>query len=80
MNVGSNISQILDQRLTYTVLGVEILEKAVPLQIIIPSVLVVVVIIVCVILIIFVCFCPKSRKNTVSIAMHEQIMELMANR
>ncbi len=85
MNVGSNIAQVLDQRLTYIVLvvevpTVEVLEAAVPLEVIIPSVLGGAVVVVCVVLIIFVCFCLNSRRKTVSITMHEQMMELVANR
>ncbi|XP_064398635.1 plexin-B1-like isoform X2 [Halichondria panicea] len=85
VNVGSNIAQVLDQRLTYIVLvvevpTVEVLEAAVPLEVIIPSVLGGAVVVVCVVLIIFVCFCLNSRRKTVSITMHEQMMELVANR
>ncbi len=72
--VGSNISQVLDQQLTYASP-----VAAVPLEIIIPSVLGVIVMIVCVMLIIFVRVYLNSRKKTVSIAMHEQMMEIVAN-
>ncbi len=72
--MGSNISQILDQQLTYISP-----VAAVPLEIIIPSVLGVIVMIVCVMLIIFVRFYLNSRKKIVSIAMHEQMMEIVAN-
>ncbi len=75
MNVGSNISQVLDQQLTYT----SPVTAAVPLEIIIPSVLGVIVMIVCVMLIIFVRFYLNSRKKIVSIALHEQMMEIVAN-
>ena len=75
MNVGSNISQVLDQQLTYT----SPVTAAVPLEIIIPSVLGVIVMIVCVMLIIFVRFYLNSRKKIVSIAVHEQMMEIVAN-
>ncbi len=74
MNVGRNISQVLDQQLTYTSP-----VTAVQLEIIIPTVLGVIVMIVCVMLIIFVRFYLNSRKKIVSIAMHEQIMEIVAN-
>ena len=72
--MGSNISQVLDQQLTYASPA-----AAVPLEIIIPSVLGVIVMIVCVMLIIFVRVYLNSRKKTVSIAMHEQMMEIVAN-
>ncbi|XP_064398654.1 hepatocyte growth factor receptor-like isoform X2 [Halichondria panicea] len=75
VNVGSNISQVLDQQLTYT----SPVTAAVPLEIIIPSVLGVIVMIVCVMLIIFVRFYLNSRKKIVSIAVHEQMMEIVAN-
>ena len=75
VNVGSNISQILDQQLTYTIP----VTAAVPLEIIIPSVLGVIVVIVCVVLIISVCVYLNYRKKTVPIAVHEQMMEIVAN-
>ncbi len=76
MKVGSNISQVLDQQLTYT----SPVAAAVPLEIIIPSVLGVIVMIVCVMLTIFVCVYLNSRRKIVSIAMHEQqMMEIVAN-
>ena len=75
MNVGSNISQVLDQQLTYT----GPVTAAVPLEIIIPSVLGVIVMIVCVMLTIFVCVYRNYWRKTVSIAMHEQMMEIVAN-
>ncbi len=75
MNVGNNIAQELDRQLTYTV------SAAVSLEIIIPSVLGGVLVVVCVLLFICICFYHNSRKKTVSIAMHEQIMDLVvANR
>ncbi|XP_064398663.1 hepatocyte growth factor receptor-like [Halichondria panicea] len=74
VNVGSNISQVLDQQLTYTVP-----VAAVPLEIIIPSVLGVIVMIVFVILIIFVRLYQKYRRRIMSIALQEQMMEIMAN-
>ena len=74
MNVGSNISRVLDQQLTYTSP-----VTADPLEIIIPSVLGVIVMIVCIMLTIFVCVYLKSRRKTMSIAMHEQMMEIVAN-
>ncbi len=82
MTVGSNIAQELDRRLTYTFPNVvAVPEATVPLEIIIPSVLGGVLVVVCVMLIIFVCFYLNSRKKIVTVAMHEQIMELvMANR
>ncbi len=74
MNVGSNISQVLDQQLTYTVP-----VAAVPLEIIISSVLGVIVMIVFVILIIFVRFYQKYRRRIMSIALQQQMMKIMAN-
>ncbi|XP_064398639.1 plexin-A2-like [Halichondria panicea] len=74
VNVGSNISRVLDQQLTYTSP-----VTADPLEIIIPSVLGVIVMIVCIMLTIFVCVYLKSRRKTMSIAMHEQMMEIVAN-
>ncbi len=75
MNVGNNIAQELDRQLTYTV------SAAVSLEIIIPSVFGGVVVVVCVLLFICICFYLNSRKKTVSIALHEQIMDLVvANR
>ncbi len=75
MNAGNNIAQELDRQLTYTV------SAAVSLEIIIPSVFGGVVVVVCVLLFIFICFYLNSRKKTVLIAMHEQIMDLVvANR
>ncbi len=52
----------------------------VPLEIIILSVLVVVVVVVCVMITIFICFYRKSQRKSVSIAMHEQTVELVATR
>ncbi len=72
MNVGNNIAQELDSQLTYTVS--EVLGAAVSLEIIIPSVLGGVVVVGCVLMFICICFYLNSRKKTVSIAMHEQIM------
>ncbi len=74
VNIGSNIVQELDQLLTYIapVAGA-------PLEIIIPSVLGGVVMVVCVLIIVFVCLYRNSQRKTVSIAMHEQILELVAN-
>ena len=71
MKIGSNIAQILDQRLTYTVSA-----AGLPLEIIIPSVFGGVVIVICVLMIVFVCFYLNSRRKTVSIAMHEHILQL----
>ncbi len=50
----------------------------VPLEIIIPSVLGVVVVVVCVMMIIFVCLYLNSRRKSMSIAKHEEIVELVA--
>ena len=81
VNIGNNIAQELDRQLTYTVPEVEVLGAAVSLEIIIPSVFGGVVVVVCVLLFICICFYLNSRKKTVSIAMHEQIMDLVvANR
>ncbi len=59
-------------------------EAMVPLEIIIPSVLGVVVgvvvVVVCVMITLFVCFYRNSQRKSVSIAMHEQIVELVATR
>ncbi len=78
MTIGTNISQVLDESLTYTTL---VVAEGVPLVIIIPSVVggvVVVVIVMLVMLIIFVFFYLNFRRKSVSIAMHEQIVELVA--
>ena len=75
MTIGRNIAQVLDQQLTYTGLGV---AAMVPLEIIIPSVLGVVVVVVCVMMIIFVCLYLNSRRKSMSIAKHEEIVELVA--
>ncbi len=74
VNIGSNIVQELDQLLTYIAPVAEV-----PLEIIIPSVLGGVVMVVCVLVIVFVCIYRNSRRKTVAIAMHEQILELVAN-
>ncbi len=81
MNVGNNIAQELDRQLTYTVSEVLGAAVSLKLEIIIPSVFGGVVVVVCVLLFICICFYLNSRKKTVSIAMHEQIMDLVvANR
>ncbi len=74
MNIGSNIVQELDQLLTYIapVAGV-------PLEIIIPSVLGGVVMVVCALIIVFVCIYRNYTRKSLSIARHEQILELVAN-
>ncbi len=77
VTIGNNIAQELDERLTYTGIG-EV--DPVPLEIIIPSVLGVVVVVVCIMLIIFICFYLISRKKSMSIAKHEQIVELVATK
>ncbi len=76
VTIGSNIAQVLDQQLTYT----SPVAAGTSLEVIIPSVFGGAIVVVCVMLIIFVSFYLNSRKKTVSIAMHEQIMELVANR
>ncbi len=73
MTIGTNISQVLDESLTYTVV-----PEGVPLVIIIPSVVGGVVVVVIVMLSIFVFFYLNFRRKSVSIAMHEQIVELVA--
>ncbi len=78
VTIGNNIAQELDERLTYTGILGEV--DPVPLEIIIPSVLGVVVVVVCIMLIIFVCFYLISRKKSMSIAKHEQIVELVATK
>ena len=75
MKIGSNIAQILDQQLTYTVPA-----AGLPLEIIIPSVFGGVVMVICLLIIVFVCFYLNSRRKTVPIAMHEQILDIVANR
>ncbi len=73
MTIGTNISQVLNESLTYTTV---VPDPA--LEIIIPSVVGVVAVVVIVMLIIFVFFYLNFRRKSVSIAMHEQIVELVA--
>ena len=77
VTVGSNIAQVLPQLLTYTFPEVAV---PVPLEIIIPFsvIIIIVVLVVCVLMIVFICFYLKSRRKSVSIAMHQQNMELVA--
>ncbi len=79
MTIGSNIAHVLDQQLIYRD---PVVAAMVPLylEIIIPSVLGVVVVVVCVMITVFVCFYRNSQRKSVSIAMHEQIVELVATR
>ncbi len=80
MNIGINIAHVLDQRLNYTDPVVAVPGAMVPLEIIISSVLGVVVMIVCVMIITFVCFYRNWQRKSVSISMHEQIVQLVATR
>ncbi len=77
MTIGSNIAHVLDQQLIYRD---PVVAAMVPLEIIIPSVLGVVVVVVCIMITMFVCFYRNSQRKSVSIAMHEQIVELVATR
>ncbi len=80
MNIGINIAHVLDQRLNYTDPVVAVPGAMVPLEIIIPSVFGVVVMIVCAMIITFVCFYRNWQSKSVSIALHEQIVQLVATR
>ena len=79
MTIGSNIAHVLEQQLIYRDPVVAVSEATV-LNIIIPSVLGVVVVVVCVMITVFVCFYRNSQRKSVSIAMHDQIVELVATR
>ena len=77
MNVGSNISQVLDRQLTYPLPEVMV-EPTVPLEIIIPVIVVIFVLVVCLLMIVIVCLYLNSRRKSMSIAMHQQMVELVA--
>ncbi len=69
MNIGSNIAQVLDQQLTYTVPA--------QLENIIPVIVIIFILVLCLLMIAIVCLYLKSRRKSMSIAMHQQ-MELVA--
>ena len=76
VTIGSNISQVLDRQLTYllpTFLGLPV-----PLEIIIPVIVVIFVLVVCLLMIVIVCLYLNSRRKSMSIAMHQQMVELVA--
>ena len=78
MTIGSNISQVLDRQLTYPLPEVTVIEPTVPLEIIIPVIVVIFVLVVCLLMIVIVCLYLNSRRKSMSIAMHQQMVELVA--
>ncbi len=77
VTIGSNISQVLDRQLTYPlpeVMG----EPTVLLEIIIPVIVFIFVLVVCLLMIVIVCLYLNSRRKSTSIAMHQQMVELVA--
>ncbi len=73
MTVGSNISEVLEQRLTYIVDEANVI----PLEIVLPLSAVIIVLAVCVLIVIIYLYL-NSRKKSLSIGMHQQNMELVA--
>ncbi|XP_064398652.1 plexin-A2-like [Halichondria panicea] len=78
VTIGSNISQVLDRQLTYPLPEVTVIEPTVPLEIIIPVIVVIFVLVVCLLMIVIVCLYLNSRRKSMSIAMHQQMVELVA--
>ena len=76
VTIGSNISQVLDRQLTYSL--PTFLGPTVPLEIIIPVIVVIFVLVVCLLMIVIVCLYLNSRRKFMSIAMHQQMVELVA--
>ncbi len=76
VTIGNNISQVLDRLLIYT--GTTTPVADVSLEIIIPVIVVIFVLVVCVLMIVIVCLYLNSRRKSMSIAMNQQIVELVA--
>ncbi len=73
VNIGSNIAQVLDRQLAYTVTVVAVPGATVPLEIIISVIVIIFVLIVCVLMIVIVCLYLNFRRKSASI-----VVELVA--